>query len=407
LSADLSTPSPGGAARSALGVASFLAFGSLLVLYGANSSQLITSLSLDYADLGLLGSMLSLGLGIGIVLAGPIIDRFPRKPLYVGACLAVIAAATTLDASTSYQRLLIHTIAIGFGAGFYETVLNALIVEEYGSSAPRRLLFIHAAATAAASATPLLLAFARGYVEITWFEAFRYAGLGHLLLVAGAFFVHMKDAPRLAATSSESSPDDEPKRFDDRLALAAVCLVTFAYVGVESAISLFVVDHTTSELGLSAERAARTISAFWGGLLVGRLAVGLSPRPVGAGTTAALASVSAVLMLFFGLGWIGIPELAMTAVGFFLGGVFPIMIGLAGIAMPTAAGTAVGLAGGLGSLGGFIIPWLTGRLANDESLAVALTSLSLWLMVLVIAAAIVRKRLATRPTDPGGTPVTG
>ena len=64
----------------ALALASFLAFGALLVLYGANSSELIDSLSLDYADLGLLGSMLSLGLGVGIILAGPMIDRLPRRP---------------------------------------------------------------------------------------------------------------------------------------------------------------------------------------------------------------------------------------------------------------------------------------------------------------------------------------
>ena len=57
-------------AGTVLGVASFLAFGALLVLYGANSSQLIAALDLDYADLGLLGSMLSLGLGGGIVLGG-------------------------------------------------------------------------------------------------------------------------------------------------------------------------------------------------------------------------------------------------------------------------------------------------------------------------------------------------
>ena len=185
MSADLSIPSPGSAARSALGVASFLAFGSLLVLYGANSSELIASLGLDYADLGLLGSMLSLGLGIGIVLAGPIIDRFPRKPLYLGACLAVIAAATTLDSSTSYERLLLHTIAIGFGAGFYETVLNALIVEEYGASAPRRLLFIHAAATAAATSAPLAAAIATSRLRQAAFAACadrgRVLALGDLL----------------------------------------------------------------------------------------------------------------------------------------------------------------------------------------------------------------------------------
>jgi putative MFS transporter len=183
-------------ARTALGVASFLAFGALLVLYGANSSQLIEALELDYADLGLVGSMLSLGLGGGIVLAGPIVDRFPRRPLYVGACAIVLAAATTLGPNTTYDTLLLHTIAIGFGAGFYETVLNALIVEEHGTNAPRRLLFIHAAATAAASATPLLISFARDFAPVTWYEAFRIAGLAHIALIIGAYFVPMRSAPR-------------------------------------------------------------------------------------------------------------------------------------------------------------------------------------------------------------------
>ena len=64
-----------------LATASFLAFGALLVLFGTNSNEIISSLQLDYADLGLLGSMLSLGLGIGIVSAGPLVDRFERRPL--------------------------------------------------------------------------------------------------------------------------------------------------------------------------------------------------------------------------------------------------------------------------------------------------------------------------------------
>ena len=69
---------PDVATLTGLAVASFLAFGALLVLYGANSSELIRALDLGYADLGLLGSCLSLGLGVGIVLAGPLVDRLPR-----------------------------------------------------------------------------------------------------------------------------------------------------------------------------------------------------------------------------------------------------------------------------------------------------------------------------------------
>ncbi len=392
-----------------LAVASFLAFGALLVLFGANSTLIIARLDLDYADLGLLGSMLSLGLGIGIVAAGPISDRLPRRPLYIAACLVVLGATTTLGAWTDYSSLLAHTAAIGFGAGFYETVLNALIVEEFGERAPKRLIFIHSAATLAASATPIAFEIAREWAALTWYDTFRIVGLLHAGLILAAVFVPMRASSRVTTAraamdrSSSSGSSDALSRSDssplrspnDRLALAAVCTATFAYVGVESALTLFVADHAVSDLGLDATRAARTISAFWGGLLVGRLAIGLAPRPAGAGTTALLAGLGALLVALFGFGFIASPELAMSGVGFCLGGVFPIMIGFAGIALPSAAGTAVGLAGGLGSLGGFVVPWLTGRIATEGtsgSLSIALASLSGWLALLVLSALFVRRR---------------
>lgn len=378
-----------------LAFASFLAFGALLVLYGANSIELLDALDLDYADLGLVGSMLSLGLGVGIVCAGPIIDRFPRRPLYVGACGLVVAACATLGPETSYAALLAHTLVIGFGAGFYETVLNAVVVEDLGDDAPRRLVFVHAGAPAAACATPLLFELGRSFAPFAWHDTFRVAAAAHLLLIVGALAVPMRE-PARGNTSPERSTSDRPavsrRRPDDRVALAALCLACFAYVGVESAVSLFVADHTSSSLGLDPARGARTLSAFWGGLALGRLAIGMSGRPVSAGTTALLASVAGVLMVAFGSGVLAAPELAMAGVGFFLGGVFPVMIGLAGIALPSSAGTAVGLAGGLGSVGGFVVPWLTGQIASATDLALALASLGLWLGLLVLAATLAHRR---------------
>ena len=92
-------------------------------------------------------------------------------------------SATTLNAETDYRALLIHTLIIGFGAGFYETVLNALIVEDFGERAPRRLLFVHAGATAAASVTPLLFEAIRAQSSLAWHDAFRSVGWLH----AGSF----------------------------------------------------------------------------------------------------------------------------------------------------------------------------------------------------------------------------
>ena len=72
--------------------------------------------------------------------------------------------------------------------------------------------------------------------------------------------------------------------------------------------------------------------------------------------------------------------------------------GLAGQLLPNRAGLAVGLAGGLGSLGGFVVPWLTGLIAAIDGLSSALAALSGWLGLLVAGATFVRLR---RPAPRG------
>jgi fucose permease len=373
-----------------LATATFLALGSLLVLFGANATEIISSLELDYADVGLLGSMLSLGLGLGIVIAGPIADRMARRPIYIASCAVVIASTMTLGPETTFAELMIRMIAIGFGAGFYETVLSVIIIEEFGDAARQRLLFIHAGAPLAACLVPLLMGLLRLNVDFEWYTTFRIVGLLHVPLIVAACFQSMKATPTLAAPVGAGAERNAPS--PNRIALAGICLATFAYVGVESSITIFVADHTVTDLGLSAERAAWTISSFWGGLFVGRLASGFAPRSPGAGITAVFAFIGAGIILAFGLGWVGYPEISMATAGIVLGGVFPVMVGLAGQSLPASPATAVGLAGGLGSLGGFVIPWCTGELARSSGLPFAITTLSAWLLLLVAAALVARSR---------------
>lgn len=374
----------------AFATASFLSFGTLLVIFGANASEIIASLELDYAAYGLLGSILSLGLGTGIVIAGPIVDRAPWRPLFVGACAIVIAATTTVGPETPYALLVFHMFAIGFGAGFYETVVNALVIEAFGSSANRRLLFIHSGAALAACVVPLLIGWIRESSILPWTQTFWLAGLLHVPIVVAALLLRIDS--HSSGDASEAPGDDADSDVDDRFVLGALCVAAFAYVGVEAAITIFVVDHVSVDLGFGPLRAGRTISAFWGGLFIGRVASALLPRSPGAGTTATLSGLSAALLALFGLSVVSIPELVMLGVGLAASCAFPVLIALAGRALPSAPATAVGLAGGLGSLGGFVVPWATGALANRTTLSIALASLAAWMLLLSTAAGVARFR---------------
>ena len=68
--------------------AAFFAFGALLVLFGANASDIIRDLSLDYADFGLVASMLDnfsvAGLGSAILGAVIVSITSPIASWYIG-----------------------------------------------------------------------------------------------------------------------------------------------------------------------------------------------------------------------------------------------------------------------------------------------------------------------------------
>lgn len=395
-----------------LAAAAFFGFGALLVLFGANATQIVEAFTIDDERLGLVGSMLSLGLGAGILIAGPAVDRFSRRPLFLAACGAVVLATMTLGPWTSFAGLLVHTACIGVGAGFYETLLNAEIVERGGEQASRRMLFVHATATLGAASTPLVIGVLRESSGLLWFESFQLAGLLHVGIALASFATRMapssSPAPVSLASGASASADASAEAVgrspsvraggSDLPSLMAVCLAAFAYVGIESAFTLFVARHSQLTLGLDPVRGDAAISAFWTGLLVGRVSAGLSRRSPGAGWVAASAAAASGVIVAFGLGWIATPELVMAITGFALGGAFPILIALAGTTLPGRAGSAVGLAAGLGSLGGFVVPWMTGRIATATSLSTAFVVLAGWMWLLAGAAATVRLRRAASPT---------
>lgn len=374
-----------------LATASFFGFGALLVLFGANANDIIRDFELDYADFGLVASIFSIGIGSGILCGGPIADRLPRRPLFALSCAGVAIATFGLGPSIGFGALLVLAFSIGFGAGFYETVLNAVIVEQSRDQAARRLLFVHAAATLGASVTPFAIGLLRAPLALDWVDSFRAAGVFHLLLGCGLPFLPNRPTPVVESERSPRMTLVPGAGASGRLLLSVICAVTFIYVGVETSLTFFVADYARSQMALAPARSSEMIGFFWIGLLLGRLAVGLVPRPPNAALTAILALLASVTLSAFLLGWGALPELALTSTGFALGGVFPIMIGLAGVSRPDATGSSVALAAGLGSVGGFTIPWLTGILATRTSLSIALLSLAVWLVLLAAACGIVHR----------------
>jgi fucose permease len=354
-----------------LAFAAFLLFGVMLVLVGANQAAMARDLGLDLAGSGLLASLLAVGLGIGVLAGGPLVDRLPRRPVFVVSSLVAAAALLSLDRSMGLARAGLHLVAVGAGLGLYETLLNVAIGERHGVRAAKPLTLVHSAATLGAMLGPALAAAVAALVD--WSASFHLLGAGHVALAAAA--------PAVAFPPPPVRPRVERRALLPRGAartLLPFAVVSFAYVGVETALTVLAVPYATQALGLPEARGLSAISALWAGLLLGRLGLLLAPGRIDA-RYLVLAAAGGALVIGAGVAAGGTAiELTFATAGAALGLVFPLMVALAGERVASARGTAIGLVVGAGGLGGFVLPWLHGALGDASGPAVAVGTLALW-----------------------------
>jgi fucose permease len=370
----------------------FACFGAGLVLVGANQASLAASLSLDLAASGLLASTLALGLGVGVVVAGPLFDRHPRRPLFVAALLWTGLCLIGVEDDMRYARWLAHCAAVGFGMGVYDTLINALVAQRHGDRAARPMLVVHSGATLGAMLGAPLVGWiaSRGAFTVS-FEALGWAHLG---------------MAAWAAATPLPAPEDRGASGRTRAALRAgagslllLSAVAFAYVGVEAAVTVFAIPYVHDALALPVSRGQLGISAFWLGLLVGRLGLLALPGELGA-RVLRVSGAGAAAVLVALVAWpVAPPEVSLFALGVTLGSVYPLMITLAGQRFPEARGTAAGLVAGAGALGGFAVPWLSGALGDAAGIAAGFGSLALWCAAIALATTALRavRGSASRP----------
>jgi MFS family permease len=361
-----------------LSAACFL-FGAVLVLLGASQAEMARDLGLSLAESGLLASLLALGMGLGVVGAGPLFDRYPRRPLFVAALLLAGAPLLAVGPELSFALWLVCVGLVGAGAGMYETLVNAAVAERYAAGSARAMVALHASVTAGAVAGPLLVTWIAA--RFHWSASFAWLGAAHLALALAALIVPLPVRARL------DEPAAEARRSVLCAAFLPFALMLFAYVGFEASLTMFASPYATDILALDARRGPTAISCFWLGMLIARLVLAVLLRS--SGTRLLVVSGALASAILAGAVGGGAPsiEFVYLAAGLALGGVFPIAIALATQRFPHARGTAAGLAAGAGSLGGFTVPWLTGALGDAVGVSAAIGSLALWSLLIAVAGA--------------------
>lgn len=357
----------------------FVGFGAVLVLVGANQHAMASALDLSLAQTGLLSSALALGIGIGVIGAGPLFDRLPRRPLFVGFLGATAFVLTAVDESMGFTGWLAVLALAGVAAGGYDTLINAAVGQRYSEDSTRPMTLVHAGASVGAMLGPFAMAVIAA--DLGWVATFQATGLLHAVLALGALGVHFPEPPPRQEREERAGIPLGP--------LAPFAIVAFAYVGIEACLTVFAVPYAGA-LDLAPERGRLAISAVWLGLFVGRVGSVALPGGLDARTLALAGGLGAATIGASVAFEIPLIEVCFFGIGVALGCVYPLMIALAAQRFPNAEGTAAGIVAGFGALGGFALPWLTGALGDAWGLPFALGGLAIWSLAIVAAARAAR-----------------
>ncbi len=359
----------------------YFCLGLALILLGANQADLARDLGLDLASTGMLASAFAMGMLIGMIGAGLLYDRLPRRPLFVATILLTAIALFGFGPDNSFSESLFLFAVIGLGSGAYDTLFNAAVAERYREQSAKPMTLLHAGTALGAIIGPLLIATI--VTRWHWTRSFHSVGVAHLALAAAAVFVRLPELTRTAESSKA-----EPHAIFSK-AIIPFVVVAFAYLGLESALAVFAIPYATDGLALDVIHGQTAISGMWLGLLAGRLGtlvlggkldgrvlIGSGILCCAAITIDAALGSSQIAILYF-------------CVGFALGPVFPLALALAGQRFPHSLGSVIGLAAGAGSTGCFVVPWLTGILGDQAGIAFAVKWLSVWAVAIALGGVVI------------------
>jgi MFS transporter, FHS family, glucose/mannose:H+ symporter len=340
-----------------------LLFGIVMTSLGAILPGVIERFGVGAAEAGSLLAIMSVGIVIGSVVFGPIVDRYGYKGLLIAGTVLVILGLEGLAFAPSFSWLRPAALLIGLGGGVINGGTNALVadISEDGRSAGLSYLGIFFGIGAFG------VPFAMGSLQNALSPTAIIAVVGAMFVIPVVYFAAIRfPQPKL--------PQGVPLKAATKLTsdgvLIMMALLLFLQSGMEIAVGGWTATYFTEVIALEAGTAIYFLSLFWAGMMLARIILGsiLKRR-----------SPEVVFFVFIGIALTGAllllasTELPLAASGIFLIGAglaagFPIVLGFVGDRYPHVSGTAFSLVLVIALAGGSVMPYLAGVLADASGL---------------------------------------
>jgi fucose permease len=342
-------------------------FGISIITLGATLPQLSADFGLSEIDKGTLASMLPIGILIGSLIFGPIVDKYSYKYFLAVNILLIICGFLTITFANSLLHLSIAFLLIGTGGGSLNGASSSLVSDfsdDFNENKGANLSILGTFFGLGALGMPILLNLLSGwfgYREII-------GGVGILMLIPVVFILSISYP--LAKQSSAISLN---KIFDllKNGMLIMLAMILFFQSGWESLINNWITTYLIEVKTFSGSTALALLTFFSAVFTAGRFTVGLLLKKISAQKILLLLSFVALvgcIILFFTSSLIHI-SIALALVGFGLAAAFPIVLGFVGDRFAQWSGTAFGIVLTVALLGNMLLNYLTGLMTETYGIS--------------------------------------
>lgn len=301
-----------------------------------------------------LPSTMSIGIILGTILFGPVVDKFGYKGLLIASSVLALAGIQGLARLLDLRLLHGAMFCLGLGGGILNGLTNALVADIYDDDKRGgRLGVLGAFYCIGALLWTLLNVFIPNY----------NVPLNAISVVMALFIVFFCVTAFPKAKPAENVSLSQSLGLLKYPALLLFAVVLFFESGFEGCSGSFTVEFFNRTTPMGTKAATLAMTWFTIGMMAGRFPLGAIQRKLKAvGTLYTYLSAALVGVVLYTLcnGATG-ACVAMTLIGFGVGATFPVVLNYIGGTFRAQSGTAMSIAIFIALLGQFTFNRLTGN----------------------------------------------
>jgi len=311
-------------------------------------------------QLGRIPGLMLGSLAVGIVICGPLADRWGAKLLVMLGLAFLAAGLGTMGSARNYEMLLAAGCLIGLGAGMLEIVLSPIVCALRPDRRSSAMNWLHSFYCTGAVCMILFSIFAL-QLKVSWRAVCFIMMACPVAVLAG--FVGVKVPPLVHESRQRESVGTLLGRPFFLMALVGILLVGAAEHGMVQWLPTFA--ENSLHYGKTAGRLA--LAGFMLAMAAGRVmtgAVGHRIRPIRLMLICCIALAGLLVAACFSP-YVSAAMAACVAAGLMVSCLWPTMLGVTADRFPGGGATMFAMLAAAGNVGCSIMPWVIGVVAEQ------------------------------------------